>query len=92
MKFCPQPSSEELVVLIISLVLGYKGFKDHTNCSCVLSFSALPFSWRISHIIYPLPVDLGLPSVDHAGHYSSAYPISHLPRPFVSCNNQDSTV
>ena len=92
MKFYPQPSSEEFVVLIISSVLGYKGFKDKTNCSRVLSFSSLPFSWRISHIIYSLPVDLGPPSVDHVGHYSSVYPISYLPKPSVSCSNQDSTV
>ena len=92
MKFYPQPSSEEFVVLIISSVLGYKGFKDKTNCSRVLSFSSLPFSWRISHIIYPLPIDLGLLSVDHAGHYSSACLIGHLPKPSVRCSNQDSIV
>ena len=37
-KFSPQPSSEELVVLLISSVLGYKGFKDDTNYYNILHF------------------------------------------------------
>ena len=51
MKFCPLPSSEELVFLITSSVLRYKGFKDHTNCCCPPPFLEdflryiSPFSW-----------------------------------------------
>ena len=37
-KFCPWPSSEELVVLLISSVLGNKGFEDDTNCYRIPSF------------------------------------------------------
>ena len=44
--------------------------------------------WRVSYIIYPLLVDLGLLFVDHAGHYSSACPICRLPKPSVSYSNQ----
>ena len=58
----------------------------------VFSFFLPPLSWRISHIIYLLPVDFGPPSIDHAGYYSSACHISHLPKPPVSCSNQDRTV
>ena len=51
-----------------------------------------PHSWRVSYIIYFFPVDLGHPSVDHAGHYSSARLISYLPKPSVSYGNQDRTI
>ena len=69
-------SSEELSILLLLLsVLGYRGFQDHADChsfplflsSC--SFSAIPHSWRVSHIIYFFPVDLDPPHVGHAGHY-----------------------
>ena len=86
-KFRPRPSSEELVVLIISSVLGYKGFSR----SCKLPPSSLSLSWKVFYIIYPHLDDLGPPFVDHAGRYSSACPICRLPKPSVSCSNQDST-
>ena len=77
-------SSEGLSVLLLSSVLGRKGFQGHANCYRVLlSFFSgfpVPHSWRISHIIYPFTIDLGPPSIDHAGYYSSARPISHLPK------------
>ena len=77
-------SSEGLSVLLLSSVLGRKGFQGHANCYRVLlSFFSeflIPHSWRISHIIYPLTIDFGPPSVNHAGHYSSARHISHLPK------------
>ena len=59
----------------------------------VTVFSISPplfLSWRVSYIIYPLLVDLDPPFVDHAGRYSSACPICHLPKPSVSCSNQGS--
>ena len=86
-------SSEELSVLILSSVLGYKGFQDHANCYCILSFYFLiPFIGGFLTLYTPLPVDLGPPFVNHASHYSSACPISHLPKPSVHCSNQDNTV
>ena len=91
MKFCHLPSSEGLVVLIFS-VLGNKGFEDDTNCYCILLFFIPLFFWWISHIIYPLLIDLGSPFVDHAGYFSSVCPISRLPKPSMSRNNQSSTV
>ena len=88
MKFYRWPSSEELVVLLISSMLGNKGFEDDTNYYHILSFQIfVPFLWWISHIIYPLPVDLGPPFVDHVGYFSSAYPISRLPKTSVSCSD-----
>ena len=54
--------SEELSVLILSSVLGCKGFPK--SCK-LLSFP--PLSRRIFLIIYPFSVDLGLPFVGHAG-------------------------
>ena len=95
----PGLSSKELsILLLLLLVLGYSGFQDHANCYSFLlflsscSFSAISHSWRVSHIIYFFPVDLGPPPIDHTGHYSSARPISHLPKPFLSCGNQGRTV
>ena len=74
-------------------MLGNKGFEDDTNCYHILSFQIfVPFFWWISHIIYPLPVDLGPPFVDHADYFSSACPISRIPKPSISCSNQSSTV
>ena len=93
MKFHPWPSSKELVVLLISSVLGNKGFEDDTNCYRILPFQIFPtLFWWIPHIIYPLPVDLDLLFVEHAGYFSSACPISRLPKPSVSCSNQSSTI
>ena len=87
-KFCPWPSSEELVVLLISLVLGNKGFKDDTNCYRLPSLLFFdPLSLRVSYIIYPFLVDLGPSFVDHAGYFLSACPINRLPKPSMSCSN-----
>ena len=47
---------------------------------------------RISYIIKLLSTNLSPPFVDHVDHYSSAYPIRHLPKSSVSCGNQDSIV
>ena len=92
-------SSEELSILLLLLsVLGYKGFQDRADCHSFLlflsfcSFSAIPHSWRVSHIIYFFSVDLGPPPVDHTDHYSSARPISHIPKLSVSYSNQGCTV
>ena len=64
-----------------------------TKVSKIIQIAAvLPLSWRTSYVIYPLSVDLGPPFVDHAGHFSSACPISCLLKPFVSCSNQNSIV
>ena len=52
----------------------------------------LPSSWRISHIIQPLLVDLGSPFVDYASHYSSTCLIRRPPKFSMSYGNQDSTV
>ena len=51
-----------------------------------------PLLWWISHIIWPLLANLGPLFIDHAGHYSSACPISRHPKSFVSYGNQGSTV
>ena len=48
--------------------------------------------WRISYIIQSFLDDLDPPFVDHAGHYSSASPIKQLPKPFMRCGNQGSTI
>ena len=70
-------------------------------CSTFSFFSAffpgfskkrIPFSQRASYIIYPIFLDPGPPFVDHAGHLSSACPISCIPKPSISCSNQSSTV
>ena len=58
----------------------------------VFQKKGIRFSWRAFYIISPLLVDHGLPFVDHVGHLSSACPISRLPKPSVSCNNQSSAV
>ena len=63
--------------------LQYFSLGDHP---CTLSFRSIFF------IIQPISIDLGLPLVDRAGHYSSAYPIRRPLKSFVSCGNQDSTV
>ena len=82
-KCCPLLSSDELVVLLPSLVLRSKGFPKKKRS---------PPSWKASYIIYSLLGDLGPPFVDHVGHFSSACPISHFPKPSVSCSNQSSIV
>ena len=75
----------------------YISFKLGCNFSsyCYSVFSTdflIPFSWRVSYIIY-LPLDdLGPPFVDHLGHYLSACPIRHIPKPLVSYDSQGSTV
>ena len=68
-------SSEELSILLFLLsVLGYRGFQDHADCHSFLLFlsscyfSAIPHSWRVSHIIYFFPADLGPSPVDRASH------------------------
>ena len=79
-KCCPLLSSEELVVLLPSSVLRSQGF------------SRVPLSWRASYIIYPISVDLVPSFVDHAGYPLSACPINRLPKPSMSCSNQNNIV
>ena len=73
-------------------------FQNHANCCRFLiflsssSFLAIPHSWGVFPIIYFFPVDPNPLSVDCAGHYSNARPISHLLKPSVSCGNQGHTV
>ena len=45
--------SEELLVLIISLMLSYKGSRDDTNYYCLpyFLFFIIPHSWWIYYII-----------------------------------------
>ena len=79
------------------VVLEYSSFRLRYNfisyCYSVFSTDFLiPSPWRVSYIIQ-LPLDdLGPPFVDRPGHYLSTCPIRHLPKPFVSCGSQDSTV
>ena len=81
-KCCPLLSFEELVVPFPFSMPLSRGF----------SKKGIHFSWRASYIIYPLLVDLGPPFVDHAGHLLSACPINRLPKPSVSCSNQNNIV
>ena len=69
-------------------------FQDHANCYHFLLFLCSSPSLAILHswITYFFPVDLDPLSVECAGHYSRARPISHLPKPSVSCDNQGHTV
>ena len=57
-----------------------------------LQIFPIPSPWRVSYVIYLLLEDLGPPFVDRPGHYLSACPIRHLPKPLVSWGNQDSIV
>ena len=75
----------------------YISFKLRCNlCSCCYSVFFTYFKilspWRVSYIIQ-LPLDdLNPPFVDRPSHYLSAYPIRHLPKPFMSCGSQGITV
>ena len=59
---------------------------------CSFANSPIHYIWRISYIILPPLTKLGLPFVDHIGHYLSACPISGPLKSFVSYGDQDSTV
>ena len=81
------PHSRSLLFLLILLQCFV------TKVSKIIQIATvLLLFWRTSYIIYPFSVDHGPPFVNHASHFSSACPISRLPKPFVSCNNQSSTV
>ena len=78
--------------LLFLQCLVTKVSQDDANCHRLLYLQFFdPLSWRVSYIIYPLLVDLGLPFVDHAGRYLSACPICRLPKPSMSCSNQGNT-
>ena len=82
--FCPHPRSLLFLLLLQCFF---------TKVSKIIQIDVvLPLSWRTSYVIYPLSVDPGPLFVDHADHFSSACPISRLPKPSVSCSNQSSTV
>ena len=64
--------------------------------SCCYSVFSTDFPilspWRVSYIIQLLLDDLDPQFVNRSGHYLSACPIRHLPKPLVNCGNQNSTV
>ena len=76
--------------MFIFFKLGY----DYSSCCySVFSTDFLILSlWRVSYIIQLPSYDLGPPFVGRPGYYLSACPIRHLPKPFVSCGSQGSTV
>ena len=79
-----------MVLEYISFRLGY----NFSSC-CYSVFSIdfpIPSPWRVSYIIQLPLYDLGPQFVDHLGHYLSAYPIRHLPKPLMSCGGQGSNV
>ena len=79
----------------IVFVYNYFRLRYIFNYCCYNVFSIdfpIPSFWMVSYIIW-LPLDdPGPPSIDHPGHYLSAYPIRHLPKPLVSWGSQDNTV
>ena len=79
-----------MVLIYITLKLGYN---FSSCCYSVFSIDVLVLSpWRAYYIIQ-LPLDdLGPLFVDRLGHYMSACPIRHLPKPLMSCGIQGSTV
>ena len=78
----------ELVLLLGSLVLGYKSLLGwYQQQPFSLNQFFMPYSWRVSYVIYLISVDLGPPFVDHAIRYLSACPICRLLQLSVSCSN-----
>ena len=69
------------------------GYQNDLNCHNIFSlYFPIPFSWRVSHIIY-LPPDHPHPtSVDHPSLYLSTCPIKYSLQFSVSCGSQVSTV
>ena len=82
---CPHPRSLLFLLILLQCFV--------TKVSKIIQIATvLLLFWRTSYIIYPFSVDPGPPFVNHASHFSSACPISRLPKPFVSCKHQSSTV
>ena len=82
---CPHPRSLLFLLILLQCFV--------TKVSKIIQIATvLHLFWRTSYIIYPFSVDPDPPFVNHASHFSSACPISCLPKPSVSCNNQSSTV
>ena len=79
-----------MILEFSSLGPGY-----NISCCCYSVFSTdfpIPFPQRASYIIQ-LPLDdFDPPFVDRLGHYLSACPIKHLPKPFVSWGSQGSNI
>ena len=62
------------------------------DCYSVFLLISPPLSSGISYIIYPPLNNPDPPHVDHPNHYLSTCPIRHRHRPFVSWDDQGSTV
>ena len=65
------------------------------NSCCYSVFSTdfpIPSPWSVSHNIQLPLVDLSPQFVDCPGHYLSACPIRHLPKPLMSCDSQGNTI
>ena len=86
----PRRSPRRMILEFSSFGLRY----NFSSC-CYSVFSIdflIPSPWRVSYIIQLPLVDFGPSFVDRLGHYLSACPIRHLPKPLVSWDSQDSTV
>ena len=94
----PYPRARSLgwfffLVLQCLVTKAFQGGKNSNRLSLIsFFFFSISHSWRVSHVIYLLLIDLGPPFVDHAGCYFSACPICRLLQLSVSCSNQGDTV